>query len=264
MTVGQTTGPNKSRTRIDRHSLWYRRTWGEAVTQVNHQLLTQIKILRKAQQRVIELGIIDPSGHAIWGPPTSYNSDRLTFQVKQNALQSNLSTWGPRESRSWLLTEVGEGTSCPNIQEREHFPNIYEYQGRLSLYPLKLMIDQILHIIKHQPWVKLLKPTKHNTDPLEAGYYAFHGSRRHATLYCWALKRHLEDLVQCGYLAKTRGSKPASPASLQCQVAELEARVSTSSQFRNARLEPCVSISSQCQNARLEARIPALLQYQDA
>jgi len=38
----------------------------------------------------------DLSGYVLRGPPTSYSSGRRTFQVKQNALQSNLSTWEPR------------------------------------------------------------------------------------------------------------------------------------------------------------------------
>jgi len=54
--------------------------------------------------------------------------------------------------------------------------------------------------MKHQPWVRLPKPSKHDPDLLEARHCSFHGSRRHATLHCWALKRHLGDLIQCGYL----------------------------------------------------------------
>jgi len=48
--------------------------------------------------------------------------------------------------------------------------------------------------------VKLPKIVKHDTNFLEAGNCSFHGSRGHATLHCWALKKHLEDLVQHGYL----------------------------------------------------------------
>ena len=65
---------------------------------------------------------------------------------------------------------------------------------------LKLLIDQIFHVIKHQSWVKLPKPVKHDTDSLKAGNCSFHGSRGHATRYCWALKRHLKNLIQRGYL----------------------------------------------------------------
>ena len=43
-------------------------------------------------------------------------------------------------------------------------------------------------------------PTKHDTDPLKAGHCSFHDSRGHATLHCWALKKHIKDLVQRGYL----------------------------------------------------------------
>jgi len=50
--------------------------------------------------------------------------------------------------------------------------------------------------MKHQPWVRLPKPSKYDPDFLEArGYGSFHGSLRYATVHCWALKRHLEDLV---------------------------------------------------------------------
>ena len=46
------------------------------------------------------------------------------------------------------------------------------------------------------------KPTKHDADPLEAGHCSFHGCLGLATLHCWALKRHFEDLVQRGYLGE--------------------------------------------------------------
>ena len=48
--------------------------------------------------------------------------------------------------------------------------------------------------------MKLSKTAKHDTDFLEAENCSFHGNWGHAALHCWALKRHLEDLVQCGYL----------------------------------------------------------------
>ena len=66
--------------------------------------------------------------------------------------------------------------------------------------PLTLPINQILHVIKHQPWVKHSKLAKQDTESSKAGGCSFHGIREHATLHCWALKRHLEDLVQRGYL----------------------------------------------------------------
>ena len=52
---------------------------------------------------------------------------------------------------------------------------------------------------------------------------------------------------------KMRGSKPASLASLQCQDAELEARVSTSPQCQNVGLKARVPASLQCQYAKPEA-----------
>jgi len=61
-------------------------------------------------------------------------------------------------------------------------------------------IDQIFHIIKYQSCVKLSKTAKHDSDPLKSGRCSFQDSRGHAALHCWALKRHLEDLVQRGYL----------------------------------------------------------------
>jgi len=48
--------------------------------------------------------------------------------------------------------------------------------------------------------VKLSKIAKHDTDSLEIGRCSFHDSRGHTTLHCWALKKHLEEVVQCGYL----------------------------------------------------------------
>ena len=39
--------------------------------------------------------------------------------------------------------------------------------------PLKLPIDQIFHIIKHQPSVKLPNTAKHDIDSLEAGNFFF-------------------------------------------------------------------------------------------
>ena len=48
--------------------------------------------------------------------------------------------------------------------------------------------------------MKLPKTAKHDTNPLEAGNCSFHSNRGHTTLHCWALKRHLKDLVQRGYL----------------------------------------------------------------
>ena len=66
--------------------------------------------------------------------------------------------------------------------------------------PLKLTIDQIFYIIKHQLWMKLPMTAKHDPDSLKAGSCSFHDNRGHATMHCWALKRYLKDLVQRGYL----------------------------------------------------------------
>jgi len=134
MTVGRTTCPWRSRTRIGCHPSRYCRTWArdDNTSQPSH---TDKGFLKSATS--IELGASDPSGHALWGPLTSYSSGWLMFEAKQNALQNNLSTWGPKEPRSWSLTEAGEGTSCPNIQG-EHLTDIYEDQGRLSLHPLEV------------------------------------------------------------------------------------------------------------------------------
>ena len=66
---------------------------------------------------------------------------------------------------------------------------------------LKLPIDQILHIIKHRPWVSLSKPSKHDPDSQEvAGHCSLNGIQEHATLYCWARKRYSAHLVQRVYL----------------------------------------------------------------
>ena len=44
------------------------------------------------------------------------------------------------------------------------------------------------------------KAVKHDTDSLKAENCSFHDSRGHVTLHCLTLKRHLEDLMQRGYL----------------------------------------------------------------
>jgi len=68
------------------------------------------------------------------------------------------------------------------------------------LHPLNLPIDQILHVVKHRPLWKLLKTTGRDSDYPEVGSCSFHSSRGHATEHYWALKRHLEGLIQRGYL----------------------------------------------------------------
>ena len=59
----------------------------EALTQVNHQLLTQIKVLREAQQQVIELGtrkiLVGPSSEAHQHPATPTD-----LRVKLNRTRS--------------------------------------------------------------------------------------------------------------------------------------------------------------------------------
>ena len=52
----------------------------EAVTQINRQLLMQIKALRKAQEQFIELSAKgSPNGRTLLSSSTSLSSDRLTF-----------------------------------------------------------------------------------------------------------------------------------------------------------------------------------------
>jgi len=53
-------------------------------------------------------------------------------------------------------------------------PTAIETKDDSAFTLLKLLIDQILHVIKHQPWVRLLKPSKHDPDPLKAGHCSFH------------------------------------------------------------------------------------------
>jgi len=48
--------------------------------------------------------------------------------------------------------------------------------------------------------LKLPKTARHDPGALEAESCSFHGSWGHATVQCWALKRHLEDLVRRGHL----------------------------------------------------------------
>jgi len=38
----------------------------------------------------------------------------------------------------------------------------------ITFTPLNPLIDQIFHIIKQQPWLKLPKTARHNLDSLEA------------------------------------------------------------------------------------------------
>ena len=86
------------------------------------------------------------------------------------------------------------------IHKENTFPTTVKTKDVSVFTPMKLPMDQILQIIKHQSWVKLPKTAQHDTDSLKVGNCSFQGSQRQATLHHWALKRHLEDLVQCGHL----------------------------------------------------------------
>jgi len=55
-------------------------------------------------------------------------------------------------------------------------PTIPKTKDASVFTPLKLPIDQILHIIKHQPWIKLPKTAKHDIDSLKIGNCSFHDS----------------------------------------------------------------------------------------
>jgi len=46
---------------------------------------------------------------------------------------------GTQRAMELIAHGSGEGTSCPNIQEGEHFPDIYEDQGCLSLHSLEVV-----------------------------------------------------------------------------------------------------------------------------
>jgi len=102
MMVGRTSGQGRPWERISRYPSRCHRTWARGYNTGQHQLLTQIKILRETQQWVIELGAWETQvDHLPRGQLTSIGSDRPTFQAKQNALQRNLSAWGPQEPSSW-------------------------------------------------------------------------------------------------------------------------------------------------------------------
>jgi len=74
--------------------------------------------------------------------------------------------------------EEDEGASPPNTQEEgKHFLDSNKTKDDSVSTPLKLQIDQILHVIKHQPWVRLSKLRQHDSDFLEAGgHCSFHES----------------------------------------------------------------------------------------
>jgi len=94
-----------------------------------------------------------------------------------------------REPQSRSHTKADELASHPNMQKGKHFPDNNKYQGRLGLHSPEVMIDHILYVFKHQHWVRLPKPSKHDSDLLEAGgHCSFHGSRGHVTLHCLTLK----------------------------------------------------------------------------
>ena len=91
------------------------------------------------------------SEHVFRSPSTSLNSDRLTFQVKPNALSNNLSTWGSREPQSWSVMEADEGHHTLTHKWKENtFLTATKTRDDSVFAPLKLPIDQILHVIKHQ------------------------------------------------------------------------------------------------------------------
>ena len=46
-------------------------------------------------------------------------------------------------------------------------------EGSITFTPLNLPIDQIFHIVKHQPWFTLLKTARHDSDSLEEGIAPF-------------------------------------------------------------------------------------------
>ena len=49
--------------------------------------------------------------------------------------------------------------------------------------------------------MRLSKPSKRDSDPLEVGgHCSFPNIRGHVTLNCWAFRKHIKDLVQRGYL----------------------------------------------------------------
>ena len=156
------------------------------------------KALRKAQERVIELSArgaqLDASCQAHQHPPALTN---LHFMLNQRHSQITSSHGDPESHNDGTPQKRTRGHHAPTRNRTgKHFPNNNKDQGWLSIRFLKLPIDQILYIIKHQPWVRLSKPSKRSLNPLEAGHCSFHDIRGHSTLHCWALKRHLEDLVQ--------------------------------------------------------------------
>ena len=101
------------------------------------------------------------------------------LRFKQNKMRSKVtSPHGDPESHGADPSRMRATRHHGPTQKEENISSTFTKTMDDSIFiPMKLPIDQILYIIKHQPWVKLSKPTKHDTDPLEVGHYFFHGSR---------------------------------------------------------------------------------------
>ena len=125
----------------------------------------------------------------------------LRFKLNQIRSRTITPHEDPESHRAGLTRKWTRRHHIPTCKRKENTsPTTTKIKDDSGFTPLKLSIDQILHIIKHQSWVRLSKPSKHDTDLLEAGHCSFYGSQGYPSLYCWALKRHLEDLILCGYL----------------------------------------------------------------
>ena len=119
----------------------------EAVTQVNHQLLTQIKILQEAQQRVIELDAkktqVDTSSEINQHPTTPTD-----LHFKLNKMRSKpLRIGTPRGFKS-----IAPGSVRGDITAQHSRKTLSWQRWRLRTLqssPLKPPINQIFHIVKH-------------------------------------------------------------------------------------------------------------------
>jgi len=121
----------------------------------------------------------------------------LRFKLNKMHSWTTSSHEDPESHRADHSQKRTRGHHASTHKKKENtFPIATKIKDDSVFTPMKLPINQILHVMKHQPWVRLPKPSKYDPDFLEArGYGSFHGSLRYATVHCWALKRHLEDLV---------------------------------------------------------------------
>ena len=128
----------------------------------------------------------------------------LCFKLNQRCSQTTSPHGDSKSQSADPLWKQMRGHHTPTRKRTWNAsPTATETKDNSAFTLLKLLIDQILRVIKHQPWVRLYKPSKCDTGSLRSRrilFFLWHSG--HTTLHCWALKKHLEDLVQRGYVDK--------------------------------------------------------------